>query len=104
MTAQLDLFATTAPADPRVSPAVELSDVCKCGGSLAQIGPGSGPHCASLRCASCGAHRGWLSEEAYRFVSRIIERFGPLTAPIKIRRGERISNKFGMQARMHAGG
>jgi hypothetical protein len=25
------------------------------------IGPGAGPHVASLSCAACGAHGGWLS-------------------------------------------
>ena len=31
----------------------------------------------------------------YKFINRIITRFGPLTAPITIRRGERISNNSG---------
>jgi hypothetical protein len=36
-----------------------------------------------------------LSPETFNFISRILTRFGPLTAPITIRRGERISNNSG---------
>jgi hypothetical protein len=50
-----------------------------------------------LQCESCGGHGGWLSHQTYSFISEIITRFGPLTAPITIRRGERISNNSGCE-------
>jgi hypothetical protein len=31
-----------------------------CGSATAVIVAGVGPHAASLRCDSCGLHRGWL--------------------------------------------
>jgi hypothetical protein len=71
---------------------VELSDPCKCASRMAVICVGL--H-VSLRCASCQAKRGLLSRSTYEFISRIITKFGPLTAPIIIRRGERISNNSG---------
>ena len=71
---------------------VELPEPCKCGSSVAVIGVGL--H-ASLRCASCQATRGWLSPDTYSFITKISTRFGPLTAPITIRRGERISDNSG---------
>jgi hypothetical protein len=85
MIGQLDLFITAVPTDPLIGLSVELSDACKCGGTVALTGAGSGPHRASLHCASCGAHPGWLPRKACSFISKIIKEFGPLTAPIKIR-------------------
>ena len=97
MTAKPDLFTAALPTDPVIGLSVELSDVCKCGGIVALTGAGRGPHRASLHCSSCGAHRGWLSRKAYSFVSRIIAEFGSLTAPVKIRRGERNSHNSGYE-------
>ena len=34
---------------------------CECCGEIA---PGKGPHRHALRCAKCGAHRGWLARRA----------------------------------------
>jgi hypothetical protein len=95
MTAQLDLFITAVPTDPLIGLAVELSNSCKCGGGVALIGAGSGRRRASLHCSACGAHRSWVSRKICNFISRIIAQFGPPTAPIKIRRGERIDNNSG---------
>jgi hypothetical protein len=45
---------TPAPVNPKVCP--------RCGVlTRANVGPGSGPHHASLRCPHCGAGLGWLS-------------------------------------------
>jgi hypothetical protein len=95
MTAQLDLFTAALPTVPLIGLSVELSDSCKCGGTVALTGAGRGPHRASLHCSSCGAHRGWLSRGTCTLINGIITRFGPLTAPIVIRRGERIRNNSG---------
>ena len=95
MTAQLNLFTAELPTDPVIGISVELSDACKCGCTVALTGAGSGPHRASLLCSSCSRHRNRLSHRTCIFISRIIAEFGPLTAPITIRRGERISNNSG---------
>jgi hypothetical protein len=94
---QLDLFTSTAtaPPDPLIGGLVELPDACKCGDTIALIGAGSGPHRASLRCPLCGAHRGWLARETHDFINEIIRKFGPLTAPIIIRRGKGTSTNSG---------
>ena len=72
MKAQLDLFraSSAAPIDPHIGVPIELPDACKCGCTFAQIGAGIGPHRASLRCASCGVHRGWLARENSRLHQR----------------------------------
>ena len=97
MNTQFDLFRVSPPAstDPLIGVVVELPDACKCGGTVALIGAGSAPHRASLRCASCGVHRGWLARETHDFINEIIRKFGPLTAPITIRRGKGTSNYSG---------
>jgi hypothetical protein len=40
----------------------------------------------SLRCASCRAHLGWVSNTAERFLQKIAERFGRPAKPIQIHR------------------
>jgi hypothetical protein len=95
MTTEGDPFTAAAATDPAIALTVELSDACECGSTVALSTAGVAVHRASLHCASCGAHRGWLSRKAYSFVGRIIAEFGPLTAPIKIRRGERTVENSG---------
>ena len=46
------------------------------------------PHRASLHCKECRAFRGWVSNEAFRFVAKIVEQFGKPTEPILIHRGK----------------
>jgi hypothetical protein len=84
MTKQIDLHDT----DPITGIDVRLPDHCRCGASLAIIGAGAGPHCASLRCEVCDTHRGWVSRDSYNFLISIIEKFGRPTEPVLIRRGE----------------
>jgi hypothetical protein len=74
------------PADPLVGLLVKISDHCRCGEEVAQIGESAGPHRAALRCYDCGRHRGWLSHEAGVFLTKIIEKFGRPEIPISIRR------------------
>ena len=72
---------------------VQLPDRCACGSSITVVT--AGLHRGALHCATCRASRGWLPGKAADFISEIISRFGPLTAPITIRRSERISNNSG---------
>jgi hypothetical protein len=62
-----------------------LSRGCKCGHGFLVTGPGKGPHQASLHCARCRRHCGWLSTEAAAFLTEIVTRFGRPTAPITVR-------------------
>jgi hypothetical protein len=90
--AELDVPRRAGDLDRLRGLSVELSDPCKCASSMAVISVGL--H-VSLRCASCQAKRGLLSRSTYEFIGRIITKFGPLTAPIIIRRGEMNSNNSG---------
>jgi hypothetical protein len=83
----LPLEDTAPPSDsPLIGLVVDLQQACKCGGYVAVIGPGKGPHLASLRCEACDAHRGWLSQQTYGFINETITQFGRPTTPIKVRR------------------
>jgi hypothetical protein len=56
-----------------------------CGKAAVICGSSSGPHLASLRCAGCGAHRGWLSQAAGEFLLAAIAQFGRPHEPIIVR-------------------
>lgn len=89
---QPDLFATgLAPTvDPLIGLAVRLPhDPCRCGAVVAEIGPGKGPHLASLSCCACSAHRGWISHATHEFLTKIVNKFGCPDTPIVIQRGTR---------------
>ena len=82
---QLEMFGAAEPADPLVGLVVQLQRQCRCGSDLFHVGPGSGPHRASLHCARCGHHNGWLSQEVAKFLTDTIEHFGRPTAPVCVR-------------------
>jgi hypothetical protein len=66
-----------------------IDDPCAaCGDTGVVIGSGAGPHCASLRCASCHRHRGWLPKVVADFLMDLVARFGRPTYPITIRNSE----------------
>jgi hypothetical protein len=79
---QLDMFALV---DPLVGIEVNFERHCLCGHDLHHLGPGSGPHRASLHCSSCGRHCGWLSHQVAKFLSDVIEHFGRPTEPVCVR-------------------
>jgi hypothetical protein len=56
-----------------------------CGQTVVVIGKGAGPHVASLNCASCYRHRGWLPKTIADFLVGTISRFGWPPEPITIR-------------------
>jgi hypothetical protein len=52
---------------------------------MLHVGAGRGLHGASLYCARCGRHCGWLSHEIAKFLTAVIARFGRPTAPVCVR-------------------
>jgi hypothetical protein len=46
------------------------------------VGPGAGPHRYSLRCAQCGAHRGWVKSAAADLMETM-RADGRLSSPAK---------------------
>jgi hypothetical protein len=59
-----------------------------CGDAAVVIGCGAEPNSASLRCASCDRHRGWLPAAIAEFLTNLVARFGPPTHPIIFRNSE----------------
>ena len=90
---RLDREGAEINASPQVGLRIRLyrtKDVpCgACGQADVVIGPGNGPRPASLRCASCGRHRGWLPLALTDFLAEIIGRFGRPSETITIRNSE----------------
>jgi hypothetical protein len=83
MSLQLDMF--NIPADPLIGIEIKASRHCKCGHDLFHVGPGRGMHRASLHCARCRRHFGWLSHQTANFLSGVIEHFGRPTTPVCVR-------------------
>ena len=79
---RLDIFKNV---DPLLGIKVQLPRHCQCGHDMLHVGPGGGPHRASLHCVVCGRHCGWLSQETAKFLSAVIERFGRPTVPVCVR-------------------
>jgi hypothetical protein len=84
MSLHLDLF--DANADPLIGIAIKVPRRCQCGHDLFHVGPGRGGHRASLHCARCRHHCGWLSYQTAKFLSDVIEHFGKPTTPVCVRR------------------
>ena len=61
-----------------------------CGGgvTVVVIGPGAGPHIASLHCAACDRHRGWLPKTIAEFLLEAISRFGRPSEVVTIQDSE----------------
>src|SRR6478736_1600980 len=56
-----------------------------CGQTVVVVGKAAGPHVASLHCATCDRHRGWLPKTIADFLLETISRFGWPTEAITIR-------------------
>jgi hypothetical protein len=82
---QLDLFNAPSSNGAPIGSEVKLPTACACGAPHATICPGKPPHCAEMRCAKCGKHRGWVSRNTFDFISKTIELFGRPTEPITVR-------------------
>jgi len=70
--------------DPLIGIEIKVSRRCRCQHDLFVICPGHGAHRASLHCTRCG-RRGWLSHQAAKFLSDVIEHFGRPTEPVYVR-------------------
>jgi hypothetical protein len=57
-----------------------------CGCESFVIGSSKAMHCARLDCIECAAFGGWLSQGAFTFIRMTVEKFGPPTTPIIVRR------------------
>jgi hypothetical protein len=86
---QLDMFLN---ADPLVGIEINLPRHCPCGHDMLHVGPGRGPHRASLQCVRCGRHCGWLSHKTANFLSAVIARFGRPIASVHVRVPPETSN------------
>lgn len=87
-----DLFSapvtlgTAASADPTGLGVKMVHRPCRsCGSTHFIIGPGKGPHLASVKCIECNQHSGWLSRGALAFIRMTIEKFGRPIEPIAVR-------------------
>jgi hypothetical protein len=80
---------TPEPASPAIGMTVKLDrDIDRqrpCHDNLAVIRPGKPPHAGELRCATCGAHRGWLPQTVLNFITETARRFGAPPEPIIVR-------------------
>jgi hypothetical protein len=56
-----------------------------CGETAVMIGPGAGPHVASLRCICCDRHRGWLPKGAANFIDAAVVLFGRPVVPVTVK-------------------
>jgi hypothetical protein len=80
-----DLFGNPEPAPTLVRLDRDIDREKPCCNNLAILKPPRGPHAAELRCAGCGAHRGWLPKQALHFLKATAARFGATSAPIPLR-------------------
>jgi hypothetical protein len=80
-----ELFGSVLPASLRVALERSIDQAKPCCQNVALIHPGKGQHAAELRCTDCGAHRGWLPQEAHAFIKKTAERFGVPTEPVVLR-------------------
>lgn len=97
-TSQMEMFPRedgSTGTDPVQGLSVELPDKCpNCYGVIATVGPGREPHKASLRCTTCGRHRGWLSLQTWSFIHELAAKVAAPMTPIKIRRGSSVSDQI----------
>jgi hypothetical protein len=88
-----DLFDATpwqpVPASPAIGMTVRLDRAIDrdqpCHDNLAIIHAGKPPHAGELRCANCGAHRGWAPKIMFDFITETAARFGAPAEPPVLR-------------------
>ena len=77
---------TTALAGLRVRLERTVDTPCvTCGGTVVVIGEGAGPQAASLRCAGCDRHRGWLPRTIENFLAKTVRLFGVPDEPLLLK-------------------
>jgi hypothetical protein len=80
------MATTITTSNSVVGLTVILPTACPCGSFEAVTGSSRGPHCASLICARCNHHRGWMSAAVFYFIGAIVEHHGRPTEPIVVGR------------------
>jgi hypothetical protein len=55
---------------------VKMPNHCRCGSNIGIVGPGSGPHLASVHCRNCNKHRAWLSKHTAQWLEAVSQKFG----------------------------
>jgi hypothetical protein len=83
-----DLFGTTTlPSTSIVGLRVTMDRPCRtCGSTNYAIGAGKAMHAASVTCAACGRHGGWVSKTSHDFIDEGVDVFGRPEEPIVVRR------------------
>jgi hypothetical protein len=76
---------TIASSSPLVGLTVAIERHIICCDNTMIIGAGTAMHAASLRCAKCGRHRGWMPAAAVPFLEQTVAHFGRRTEPIILR-------------------
>jgi hypothetical protein len=73
----------------RVRLARDIDRTNPCCNNVAIIQPGRATHVGAFYCATCGSHRGWMSQAAHSFILETVRRFGAPSEPIVVRQTER---------------
>jgi hypothetical protein len=106
----LDLFDATPwrlePQSSAIGMTVRLArDIDRqkpCCDNVAIVHPGKPPHAAELRCAGCGAYRGWLPQSTLNFIVEITAWFGAPPEPIIVRQQHK-ENEMAFQQKPNRG-
>jgi hypothetical protein len=89
MSQQLTMFATEPSSSHLIGLTIRLDRPADrerpCCDNLVNIDSNKGKHYASLTCACCGRHRGWLAAAAITFISKSVQHFGSIAEPIVLR-------------------
>jgi hypothetical protein len=72
----VDLFDSPTVVGLKVKLARNIDRGQPCHDNVAVIHPGKAQHAGELRCAACGAHRGWLPQSTRDFILETVRRFG----------------------------
>ena len=89
LTSRCEMTDASLLAGLRIQPERTKDVPCGvCGQTVVVVGKAAGPHVASLHCATCDRHRGWLPKTVADFLTEAISRFGSPTEAITIRNPE----------------
>jgi hypothetical protein len=70
---QHELFAPASPLNGlKLKLERKVEGEKGCCRNFAVVHAGKGPHVAELRCANCGAHRGWLPTQAASWLLNVL--------------------------------
>jgi hypothetical protein len=80
----VDLFGNQTLIGVRLRLNRDIDRRNPCHENICIIFPGKGPHAGELICASCHAHRGWLSRTTYSAILAQVQRCGIPPDPIVV--------------------